>query len=590
MKPVSILLFIFLTGTCFSQSITLDGNFNSVGKAALRTGGGTSSAMAIQPDGKILIGGRGGEDIYNSGFCIVRFNANGSVDSSFGNNGMVITLYGGSIQSLIVLPDGKILAGGFLGTVMIAKYLSNGTLDSSFGTNGLLQPQFDGIKYSYCYSLKLQRDGKIVMTGNVNGTNALTARFLANGQFDNDFAGKGYTILTSAYIAFDIALQPDGKILIGGQGLGINNFMLARYLSNGTLDAGFGNAGIVLNDLSDKSEFISSIALLPNGKILAAGRYDYNSQYQNYFKTAVIKYNANGSMDNSFGTNAIANLQFDDASADPKKIMLQPDGKILIAGDYTDVYSFHKPSLTRFTANGKIDNSFGNNGSIVTTQFGDSLNCRSAALQPDGKIIIGGYQMVLLDTSVIYYTDSFFVMRYETNTILPVSFLNFSAGKQQDNVFLNWLTTDEINNNYFSLERSAGKGFSEIGRINSNNNHAYTYIDDKPEQGINYYRLKQVDKDGAFTYSKIISVTFNNNIRFVVYPNPVIDILNIKGMDENTDYRLVINNAKGEAVAKATVNNISAYTFNVQNIAKGFYYLTVISGKKEIATIKFVKQ
>ena len=589
MKPFCALLLVFLYHTSFSQSFNLDYNFNCVGKAARRTGGGVSSAMAIQPDGKILVAGRGGENIYNSGYCIVRFNQNGTLDSSFGTNGMVITLYGGSIQSIIVLPDGKILAAGFLGNVMMAKYLPNGTLDSSFGTNGLLQPHFNEIRYSFCYSIKLQPDGKIVMAGNIDGLYALTARFLANGTFDSGFAGKGYSVLQQVYIAFDVALQPDGKIIIGGQGLDENSFMLARYSSDGTLDGSFGSEGIVLNDISSMSEFISSIALLPDGKILAAGRYDYNSQYANYFKTAVIRYNANGSPDNSFGNNSIANLQFDNASADPKKIMLQNDGKILIAGDYTDIYNFHEPMLARFNANGITDSLFGNNGSMVTTQFGDSVSCRSAVLQPDGKVLLGGYQLVQLDTTILYYTDSFFVMRYETNSVLPVTYFDFSAAKQQQQVALNWLTANEINNNYFSVERLSGKVFNELGKVVANNKHSYTYIDNKPLMGTNFYRLKQVDKDGNYSYSKIVTAVFDDAGGFVLYPNPVRDVLNIKGMKENEGYQLVINNAKGNVIKQATINKVPTYSFNVQNIASGLYYLKIISADKEITTIKFVK-
>ena len=205
------------------------------------------------------------------------------------------------------------------------------------------------------------------MAGNVNGMNALTARFLANGAFDSSFAQKGYTILSSAYIAFDLALQKDGKIIIAGQGLNANNFLLARYLYDGTLDTQFGNAGIVLTDMTEMSEYLSSVALQTDGKIVVAGRYDYNSQYHNNFKTAVIRYNTDGSFDNSFGNNAIATLQFDDASADPKKIMIQQDGKIIVGGDYTDIYHFHKPTLARFNSNGVIDNTFGNNGTIINT-------------------------------------------------------------------------------------------------------------------------------------------------------------------------------------------------------------------------------
>ncbi len=590
MKPISALLFVFITVSSFSQSLKLDCNFYCNGKAALRTGGGISSAMAIQPDGKILVGGRGGESIYDAGYCIVRFNADGTVDSSFGIHGKVITLYGGSIQSLVVLPDGKILAGGFLGTVMLARYQPNGELDSSFGTNGLLQPQFQGTRYTYCYALTLQPDGKIVMTGNADGLYALTARFLSNGQFDQSFAGTGYTILSSVYIGFDVAVQPDGRIVIAGQGLGTNNFMMARFWSNGLPDASFGNNGVVLTDITHMSEYISSISLLPDGRILAAGRYDYNSQYQNNFKTAVIRYNMDGSIDNSFGTNGKATLQFDNASADPKKLMVQPDGKIVIAGDYTDIYSFHKPMLARFTSDGIADVDFGDNGSLVTTDFGDSLTCRSAAMLPDGKLFISGYQMVQLDTSIIYYTDSFFVMRYTTNSILPVTFFNFSGSKQQQNVTLDWLTENEINNKYFAVERSSGKNFSELGKVNANSKHSYSYTDNNPLQGTNYYRLKQVDKDGNYAYSKIISIAFTDAAKFVVYPNPASDVLHIKGLNANTGYQFMIINEKGNVVAKASTNNISAYTFNVQSLANGFYYLKILSGNKQVATIKFVKQ
>ncbi len=589
MKPAFTLLVLAIVSTCSAQNLTIDYNFYCNGKAAIRTGGGICSAMALQPDGKILIGGRGGENVSNSGYCIVRFNENGTIDSSFGTNGKVITFYGGSIQSILVLPNGKILAGGFLGNVMLAQYLPDGTLDSSFGTNGLLQPQFDGIRYSYCYSLKLQDDGKIVLAGNVNGVNALVARFLSNGQFDLSFAQKGYTILSSAYIAFDLAIQADDKIIIAGQGLSANNFLLARYLTDGNLDTQFGNNGITLTDLSDKNEFVTSIALQTDGKIIAAGRYDYTSQYNNFFKTALVRYNTNGSTDNSFGLNGIATLQFDAASADPKKIMIQQDGKIIVAGDYTDVYRFHKPSLARFTSDGAIDNTFGNSGSIVTTQFGDSVSCRSAALQQDGKIIIGGYQMVKLDTSILYYTDSFVVVRYQTNKTLPVTFLNFSVSKQQQNVLLNWQTANELNNNYFGVERSSGTNFNELDKINSNDKHAYSYTDLKPLQGTNFYRLKQVDKDGKFSYSQIASISFNDGNIFVVYPNPVKDVLNLKGLDASADYHLIVHDIRGNAVAETNVHNNPGCSWNIENISAGFYYLDIIAGNKT-STVKFVKQ
>ena len=589
MKSFLILLALLLAGNAFTQSLSLDQKFNAVGKAAIRTGDGTCSAMAIQQDGKIIVGGMGGVNINNSGFCLARFNVNGSVDTTFGNHGMTIIYNNGNIQSIVILPDGKILAAGFLGNIMLAQYLPNGILDSSFGVNGVSKPLFKAMKYTYSYALKLQNDGKIVMTGNSNGVSVLTARLLSNGSFDSSFAGIGYAVLSSATIGFDAAIQPDGKIIIAGQGLNYSTCFVARYLSNGTLDPSFGNAGIVKTDITDMYEFISSIALQNDGKIIAVGRYDYNNQYNTNFKTALIKYNIDGSLDNSFGTNAISKFQFSDASADPRKVIIQNDGKIVVAGDYTNTFTFHKPTLTRFNNNGIIDETFGNAGTILTNTFGDSLTCRTAAMQADGKIVISGYQMVKLDTSVLYYTDSFVVVRYETSSILPVALLNFTGVKQQQSAVLNWQTTNETNNGYFSLERSASNAFNEIAKIKSSIKNNYSYIDNQPLNGKNYYRLKQVDKDGKLTYSKIVSVVFDESNKYVIFPNPVNNVINIKGLDANKKYQFTINDAKGSVIKQTTSGNTSSYTWNVQNISNGFYYLNITTGNTT-TTLKFVKQ
>ena len=104
-----------------------------------------------------------------------------------------------------------------------------------------------------------------------------------------------------------------------------------------------------------------------------------------------------------------------------------------------------------------------------------------------------------------------------------------------------------------------------------------------------YYRLKQVDKDGKFTYSQIVSVVFNDENIFVVYPNPVKDVLNIKGLNASANYHLIIHDIRGNAVAETNVHNISDYAWNIKNISRGFYYLEIIAGNKT-STVKFVKQ
>ena len=134
-----------------------------------------------------------------------------------------------------------------------------------------------------------------------------------------------------------------------------------------------------------------------------------------------------------------------------------------------------------------------------------------------------------------------------------------------------------------------GHIFNELDKISSNNKHAYSYTDIKPLQGANYYRLKQVDKDGKFTYSQIVSVVFNGANRFVIYPNPVNNVLNIKGMNNSTNYHLVVLDIRGNVITETNVHNISDYSWNIENISTGFYYLEIISDNKT-STLKFVKQ
>jgi subtilisin-like proprotein convertase family protein len=182
---------------------------------------------------------------------------------------------------------------------------------------------------------------------------------------------------------------------------------------------------------------------------------------------------------------------------------------------------------------------------------------------------------------------------------LPVNWLSFTATKNQKNtVELQWATTNEINNSYYEIEKSSdGASFSNIGKINAGNNPAsidqYVFNDVRPYEGINYYRLKQVDKDGRFTYSKIVSVTIDAlSSKYLVYPNPAIDLTTVKMLSDAKDLSVKLTDASAKVVYKKTLKSIKAgeeLQIPIKGLARGLYILT-LSTQNGIANEKILVQ
>src|SRR5437764_878674 len=255
-----------------------------------------------------------------------------------------------------------------------------GDLDLTFGSNGKVTTDFGGTT-DYLNAVVLQPDGKIVVAGNAimdfpppgshsdfalacyNTDGSLDATFGSNGEVVTHFNG-GYNVSVAAY---DLARQPDGKLVIVGvyiQDYGVTPvFALARYNSNGSLDATFGSNGELITNVQGYAE---AMALQPDGKIIAGGhiRVGY---HDNDFELA--RFNSDGSPDTSFGNNGKVTTTFNSNSDDlARAITLQPDGKIIAAGA-TGTYPHFDFPLVRYTRDGQIDPSFGNNGKISTDFF-----------------------------------------------------------------------------------------------------------------------------------------------------------------------------------------------------------------------------
>src|SRR6266404_8672109 len=300
--------------------------------------------------------------------------SDGNFDPGFGAGGTVTTdfLRGGEdhAYAIAIQTDEKIVvAGGNSGYFAVARYNPDGSLDSSFGNGGKVVTAF-GTRSSTANAVSLQSNGKIVVVGSVvvndrNGQDFALARYNADGSLDPSFDGDGKItthlgdMSDGRHGAGAVAIQPaDGKIIAAGvayrNGTG-RDFALARYNPDGSLDTAFGVEGKVTTDFNGQGEEISGIALMPDGRIVAAGTTAFKS---NMF--AVVRYTFDGSLDTGFGMGGrvVTGSQYL-ATA----VALQSDGKIVVVG--TDLFGFISFLLVRYNPDGSLDSSFGVGGIVV---------------------------------------------------------------------------------------------------------------------------------------------------------------------------------------------------------------------------------
>jgi len=235
------------------------------------------SAVAVQPNGRIVAAGTSGDD-----FALLRYNPDGSPDPTFGVGGKVVTDLGSatvdSWSAMALLPDGKIVvAGRSGGDFALARYNHDGSLDSSFGSGGKLTTDFGG--GDAAAAMALQPDGKIVLAGGSSFRVAL-ARYNPNGGLDATFGMGGMVIsdFGGGESAAAIGLQHDGKIVVAG-GPRSATFVVARYNPDGRLDLPFGIGGMVATDFGGGTSQATALALQADGKIVVAGRSLLNHQW-----------------------------------------------------------------------------------------------------------------------------------------------------------------------------------------------------------------------------------------------------------------------------------------------------------------------
>lgn len=387
----------------------LDPTFD--GDGLVRTDFGTNNDsdeqitdVAVQSDGKIVAGGYSitansrGQD-----FALARYNANGSLDTTFGVGGKLTTDFGtaghhDSANRLAIQSDGKIVAVGMADNSLlfaVARYNSDGSLDASFDGDGKATIDLSTINatgyWEAASNVVLQADGKIVIVGTVRlsltDSDFAVVRLNADGSLDTTFGGGDgivITHLTAGDAGIGVAIDAGGKIVVSGryqQSATNHDFAVLRYNSDGTPDSGFGIAGVALADLGG-DDYGATLAMQSDGKIVMTGETNAGGTLD----FALVRFSAAGTLDATFGIGGKVVTNFPTNGNDsPNELALQGDGKIVVAGRTGLDFG-----IARYHANGSLDAGFGTGG-LVSTDIGGAEYASTVALQADGRIVAAGY-------------------------------------------------------------------------------------------------------------------------------------------------------------------------------------------------------
>ena len=376
----------------------LDTTFNTTGVVTTPVlTGGEATSVVYQQDGKIVAAGFAfnGTDL---DFALVRYDATGALDSSFGGTGIVTTAIGpgdDQVEALIQQTDGKLVAAGLSydanfdsSVISLVRYLDDGTPDPMFGggtgkITTSISSEFDG-----ALALIQQTDDKLVVAG-FGGTDVALVRYETNGALDMSFNGTGKVttpVGTQSTALAIIQQAADQKLVIAGSS--DVDILLARYTTTGTLDTMFNGTGTVTTHPfgTTSAEARALVQQAADGKLVVAGSSDVftNSDF------TVVRYGLDGTPDSSFGTMGIVVTPIGSAEDEAYALAQQADGKLVVAGS-SDNGTNRDIALVRYDATGTPDSGFGTSG-IVTTAVGTADDEAAAiVIQPNGGIVVAGY-------------------------------------------------------------------------------------------------------------------------------------------------------------------------------------------------------
>ena len=408
---INLLWGLLITGVILSSSVfaqpELDSSFNGSGKTTFQIMGlGNTRAMAVQPDNKIVVVGTC-SDINNTyyTFCYTRINETGTRES-FGTGLILVpgaATNGTAAGGVAIQSDGKVVMSGYAslsgeGRVVVARLNADGSPDSSFGTSGIVTTDVNAGENDIGHRVAIQSDGKIVVAG-FSATQQFVARYDTNGDLDSSF-GKGgiarTTVPGSSTRGRSIAIQPDGKIVVGGllitSSIPSISYLLTRFNPDGSPDDTWDGDGIKsipygTSPMTDEPG-VRSVAAAPDGRIIALG----------YANRVVYSFNPDGSTDTGFGIGGTANV-WGSANNAPYDLTVSAGGRITVVGNTTSTSpsgSQYVQTITKFKKDGSLDTSFSGDGYLTV---GSNEGGRVVALDSQGRTIVAG----LASTSVVYF-------------------------------------------------------------------------------------------------------------------------------------------------------------------------------------------
>lgn len=509
-------IFTLLFSTCLFcytiQAQVLDHTFGTGGLVINNLTQGIDGiyGIALQNDGKIIASGTA-----NNRFILIRYNTNGTFDSSFGNNGIIQTnfSFGGGFTKIIIQPDDKIIVNASNNfRPFIARYNPDGTPDHTFGNNGIRYFVIHEIDNSTIYSMVLSKENKIILVGKKHGNISnppyiYLMRLNQDGSTDTDFGTEGSTGLSllSPDITYakgitinatpqDIGVNSHGEIFVQinfsiktEEGY-LSDYGVLKYTASGVWDNTFGEEGIAAANIHHPGQILpSNFKILDDGKIISIARKNYNPLPKRGL--LITKYNTDGSIDTDFGNNGLVETIVTNSKKTDLDIL--SNGKIFIAGDNLETFT-----SILYHPDGQIDTDYGEDGFFVYKFEPGSYDFgRVIAKQPDGKIIIGGstsHQCANTGFALMRLNvENDILLRLNTESKTPVEktvdlqlFPNPTQGKttitfpkelSEINVKILNITGQEISNYYFKntskidLDLEVKNGLYFIHIIQNNN-------------------------------------------------------------------------------------------------------------------------
>ena len=374
---------------------SLDPGFGSGGTRATDVAGGTDRAFAValQKDGKVVVAGLAHVGTHDE-IGVVRYTASGALDASFSGDGKVTTLIGSASQAnaVAIQPDGKIVVAGYATTgttrdFAVARYNSNGTLDPTFSGDGIVTTSINSGN-DIATGVAIQGNGGIVVVGNTDhsGLRMAAVRYNSNGTLDPGFGTGGKTEpALGPVLAAAVAIQSNARIVVAGSSAG--GMTAVRLNTNGTPDSTFSGDGIVTTAPEASGSAASAVAIQPNGGIVIAGWASNGTRHD----FAVVRYTTTGAPDATFTGTGFAITPMGTGNNEARGVGIQRDGKIVVSGVASDG-THDSFAIVRYLAGGALDNDFSGDGKATVAVVAGVDNIAEAqAMGRDAKPIIVGY-------------------------------------------------------------------------------------------------------------------------------------------------------------------------------------------------------